>query len=112
EGVNPRCAAAGRPPAPRRRLSPSHLPAISASPATIFPGQSMAEFAAQRLNMVESQLRTNTVIDPAVLRAMADLPRERFLPPNLRKIAYLDEDLPLGGGRFLMEPMVMARLIQ
>jgi protein-L-isoaspartate(D-aspartate) O-methyltransferase len=72
----------------------------------------MAEFAAQRLNMIESQLRTNKVTDPAVLRAMGELPRERFLPPAMRPIAYVDDDLALGGGRFLMEPMVMARLVQ
>jgi protein-L-isoaspartate(D-aspartate) O-methyltransferase len=72
----------------------------------------MADPAAQRLNMVESQLRTNKVTDPDVLRAMGELPRERFLPPAARPVAYVDEDLAVGGGRFLMEPMVMARLVQ
>ncbi|MGH7040966.1 MAG: protein-L-isoaspartate O-methyltransferase family protein, partial [Acetobacteraceae bacterium] len=38
--------------------------------------------------------------------------RERFLPPSLRDRAYVDEDIPLGGGRVLMEPMIAARLIQ
>ena len=40
------------------------------------------------------------------------LPRERFLPDGLRSVAYSDDDVPLGNGRFLMEPMVLARLIQ
>jgi protein-L-isoaspartate(D-aspartate) O-methyltransferase len=70
------------------------------------------DFAAARLNMVESQLRTNRVIDTRLVEAMASVPREAFLPPHLRAIAYVDEDISLGGGRSLMEPMVFARLVQ
>lgn len=72
----------------------------------------MAEFETRRLNMVESQLRPNKVSDPRLLRAMGELPRERFVPARLRGIAYVDEDVPLGDGRYLMEPMVLARLVQ
>jgi protein-L-isoaspartate(D-aspartate) O-methyltransferase len=43
---------------------------------------------------------------------MRTLPRERFLPPALRVRAYVDEDVPLGNGRVLMEPLILARLIQ
>lgn len=66
----------------------------------------------RRLNMIESQLRTNKVTDPRLLKAMAEVSREAFLPERLRGIAYVDEDIPLGDGRFLMEPMVFARLVQ
>ena len=69
-------------------------------------------YAAARLNMVESQLRTNKVLDPAVLDAFLTVPRERFVPPSLRGIAYVDDDVPLGNGRVLMEPMVQARMLQ
>lgn len=72
----------------------------------------MIDYAAARLNMVEGQLRTNKVTDAAVLDAFLALPRERFVLPSLRGIAYVDEDVPLGGGRSLMEPMVLARLLQ
>ena len=72
----------------------------------------MTDFAAARANMVESQIRPNKVTDPALIRALATLPRERFVPAERRPLAYVDEDLALGGGRFLMEPMVLARLIQ
>jgi len=68
--------------------------------------------AAARASMVENQLRTNQITDPLVISAMARLPRERFLPAPLRGIAYVDEDIPLGGGRHLMEPLVLARLLQ
>lgn len=69
-------------------------------------------YAAARNNMVDSQLRPNKVTDPRITGAMRRLPRERFLPPNLRHLAYIDEDVDLGHGRVLMEPMVTARLIQ
>src|SRR5262249_10377274 len=70
------------------------------------------DYAAARRNMVESQLRPNKVTDAAVLDAMATLPRERFAPEAMRSVAYVDEDIPVGRGRFLMEPMVLARLLQ
>jgi protein-L-isoaspartate(D-aspartate) O-methyltransferase len=70
------------------------------------------DFADARNRMVDSQLRPNKVTDPRVLTAMRDLPRERFLPARLRARAYVDEDVPLGGGRVLMEPLVIARLAQ
>lgn len=68
--------------------------------------------AAARRFMVDCQLRPNKVTDPRLLAAMGDLPRERFLPPNLSARAYADEDVRLPGGRALIEPMVIARLLQ
>jgi protein-L-isoaspartate(D-aspartate) O-methyltransferase len=67
---------------------------------------------AARLNMVEGQLRTNKVTDEAVLEGFLTTPRERFVPSHLRSIAYVDDDIPLGNDRFLIEPMVLARLLQ
>jgi protein-L-isoaspartate(D-aspartate) O-methyltransferase len=72
----------------------------------------MTDYAAARLNMVESQLRTNKVTNEALLEAFLAVPRERFVPAAFRGAAYIDEDLPLGNGRHLMEPMVFARLVQ
>jgi protein-L-isoaspartate(D-aspartate) O-methyltransferase len=72
----------------------------------------MSEYAKIRTNMVESQLRTNKVTDPALLDAFLAVSREDFVPPALKGIAYIDDDLPLGGGRYLLEPLVLARLIQ
>lgn len=70
------------------------------------------DFSIARQSMVKSQIRPNQVNDPAVLSAMAELPRETFLPKALQGVAYVDEDLPLGNGRHLMEPCVLARLLQ
>jgi protein-L-isoaspartate(D-aspartate) O-methyltransferase len=69
-------------------------------------------FADARKRMVDSQIRPNKVTDPRVLAAMRRLPRESFLPPTVASLAYADEDVPLGNDRFMMEPMVIARLIQ
>lgn len=72
----------------------------------------MTDFALARRNMVEGQLRPNRVTNSQLLTVVGTLPREKFLPDGLRSVAYSDEDVPLGSGRFLMEPMVLARLIQ
>jgi protein-L-isoaspartate(D-aspartate) O-methyltransferase len=72
----------------------------------------MTEFRAARAHMIESQLRPSKVTDARVLSAFAGIRRELFVPAHLRVVAYVDEDLPLGRGRFLMEPMVVARLLQ
>jgi len=72
----------------------------------------MMDYAAARLNMVESQVRPNRVTDPRIVLAMLELPREKFLPESLRGVAYVDEDVHIGNGRYLTEPMVLARLLQ
>jgi protein-L-isoaspartate(D-aspartate) O-methyltransferase len=73
---------------------------------------SAVDYSEARNRMVDGQLRPNRVSDPRVLRAMRELPRERFLPPHLAPLAYADEDVDLGHGRVLMEPLVIARLAQ
>ncbi len=70
------------------------------------------DFSASRDVMVDGQLRPNKIVDPCLLEAARRLPRERFLPPNLRALAYIDADVPLGGGRVLVQPLISARLIQ
>jgi protein-L-isoaspartate(D-aspartate) O-methyltransferase len=78
----------------------------------------MVDFEAQRLSMVESQLRPNEVTDTRLLAAMRALPRERFVPAALRGLAYIDEGLEVfpsidgAPARFLLAPMVLARLVQ
>jgi protein-L-isoaspartate(D-aspartate) O-methyltransferase len=69
-------------------------------------------FAEARDRMVDSQVRPNRVRDSRILDTMRRLPRERFLPPELAPLAYADQDVPLGSGRFMMQPMAIARLIQ
>ena len=72
----------------------------------------MSDYAAARQNMVDCQLSTNQIYSPDVLKAMATVPRELFLPEGRRHLAYVDEDMLIGEGRYLLEPMILGRLIQ
>lgn len=69
-------------------------------------------FEKARENMVDCQLRPNRVTDDAIIDAMRKIPREKFVPRQLQGFAYVDEDVPLGNGRYLREPVIIARLIQ
>jgi protein-L-isoaspartate(D-aspartate) O-methyltransferase len=72
----------------------------------------MSNAAAQRFNMVESQVRANDVTDVRVQEALRAVPRERFVPAAKRAIAYVDAPLELVPGRFLLEPRVYAKMLQ
>ena len=69
-------------------------------------------FSDARKNMVDSQIRPNRVTDPRILEAMRTLPRERFVPAAALSLAYADEDVPLGNGRYMTEPRVLAKMLQ
>lgn len=72
----------------------------------------MTDFAAARRHMVDGQVRTADVTDLRIVSAMLDIPRERFLPPAVSGLAYLDLDVPVGaGGRRMLKPMLLAKLI-
>lgn len=70
------------------------------------------DFARARRFMRDGQLTPNGVTDPLLLEAMDALPRENFLPEALRERAYADAQTPLGHGRAMLAPMVLARLLQ
>ncbi len=72
----------------------------------------MTDYATARINMVENQVRPNRVTDERVLGAMAEVPRERFVPKKFQGLAYVDEDIAVAPGRYLMEPLVLARLLE
>lgn len=71
-----------------------------------------ADYTAARINMIEGQIRPNKVTDPLLVEAFLAIPRERFVPAAQTAIAYVDDDVPVAPGRYLMEPMVLARLLQ
>jgi len=62
--------------------------------------------------MVDGQVRTADVTDLRVISAMLEVPRERFMPPASVSLSYLDLDIPVGGARRLLRPMVLAKLLQ
>lgn len=72
----------------------------------------MQDFNQARIRMVDCQIRPNDVTNPDVLAAMAEIPRERFIPENMAELAYIDEDIAVARGRYLMEPAPFAKLVQ
>jgi protein-L-isoaspartate(D-aspartate) O-methyltransferase len=66
----------------------------------------------ERTRMVEQQLRRRDIIDPLVLRAFAQVPREEFVTPEMVADAYLDGPLPIGFGQTISQPYVVAMTVQ
>jgi protein-L-isoaspartate(D-aspartate) O-methyltransferase len=72
----------------------------------------MTDSAVARRHMVDGQVRTADVTDLRLISAMLEIPRERFVPAASAGLAYIDLDVPVGAGRRLLKPMVLAKLIQ
>lgn len=72
----------------------------------------MFDSAAARRLMVDCQVRTADVTNLDLIAAMMAVPRELFVPQPLAAQAYQDGDIAVGGGRALLKPMVLAKLIQ
>lgn len=74
----------------------------------------MVDFARARRTMVDCQVRPSDVTDLRIIAALLEVPRERFVAPSRRAIAYLDLDVPVADGspRALLKPMVFAKLLQ
>jgi protein-L-isoaspartate(D-aspartate) O-methyltransferase len=69
-------------------------------------------FTEKRLRMVERQLRARGITDERVLAAMAEVPRHRFVPENLRRRAYRDGALRIGEGQTISQPWIVACMAQ
>jgi len=65
-----------------------------------------------REHMLQSQILTGHVLDPRILGALMHVAREQFVPESLAGAAYVDAEVPLADGRFLMEPLVFARILE
>jgi protein-L-isoaspartate(D-aspartate) O-methyltransferase len=78
----------------------------------------MTNYAAARVNMIESQVRPNGITDSRIIAAMEQVAREQFVPDSRKPVAYVDEDVALApsdgvhGPRYLIEAMAFARLLQ
>jgi protein-L-isoaspartate(D-aspartate) O-methyltransferase len=68
------------------------------------------DYAAQRLEMIEKQMRRRGITDPAVLAAMLAVPRHEFVPEEIRSSAYKDAPLPIGGGQTISQPYIVAAM--
>jgi protein-L-isoaspartate(D-aspartate) O-methyltransferase len=65
-----------------------------------------------RQQMVTQQVRAWSVLDPAVLRVLSEVPRERFVPPAYSSLAFADTSIPLPDGQRMLTPQVEGRLLQ
>jgi protein-L-isoaspartate(D-aspartate) O-methyltransferase len=67
---------------------------------------------AARRQMVDQQVRTWEVLDPRVLDALSAVPREAFVPPDYRELAFADAPIPIGFGQSMLSPKVQGRILQ
>lgn len=72
----------------------------------------MIDFEAARIKMVDNQVRTTDVTSHSVLRAFLTVPREAFVPEKAKSLAYIDNDIEVATGRFIMEASPLAKLLQ
>ncbi|MBF9046574.1 protein-L-isoaspartate O-methyltransferase [Rhodobacterales bacterium LSUCC0031] len=72
----------------------------------------MADYAERRRTMVDTQVRPSDVTSFPILDAMLSIPREAFVPDAKRDLAYAGAPVDLGGGRQLMEPRSIAKMLQ
>ena len=67
---------------------------------------------AARRQMVDQQIRTWEVLDPRVLDALSAVPREAFVPPEYRELAFADTPIPIGFGQSMLAPKLQGRILQ
>lgn len=72
----------------------------------------MINYEAQRVKMVDNQIRPTDVTSHSILSAFLSVPREEFVPADKKPLAYIDTDIAVGGGRYVMEPSPLAKLLQ
>lgn len=71
----------------------------------------MTDFAARRRIMVDTQVRPSDVTKFPIIEAMLNVPRELFVPDSMREAAYVEDAIPLSGGRVVLEPRTFAKIL-
>lgn len=108
------CQAAGE--ASPTRTSPPAAEPVFATGTSVPPAASPAadepDFAQNRQRMVDQQIVTRNIDDEAVIEAMRNVPRDRFVPENVRDLAYADHPLPIGYGQTISQPYIVALMTQ
>lgn len=72
----------------------------------------MADYARRRTTMVDTQVRPSDVTRFPIIEAMLKIPRELFVPVDRREAAYVGENMDLGGGRVVLEPRTLAKMLE
>ena len=71
----------------------------------------MIDFTSRRTMMVDTQVRPSDVTKFPIIDAMLTVPREEFVPAAQREAAYMGENIDLGGGRVVLEPRTLAKML-
>lgn len=71
----------------------------------------MPDFATRRTTMVDTQVRPSDVTKFPIIKAMLEVPREAFVPADMREVAYLGENLTIAPGRVLLAPRTLAKML-
>lgn len=99
-----------------RRSAPGPAPAAETAPppvaASLAPGASADPFEKARMAMVADQIAARGVAQQAVLDAMSQVPRQRFVPEDLVNQAYNDHPLPIGYGQTISQPYIVALMTE
>lgn len=100
---------------PTATAAPTQAPAAPTN--TPFPTETAAvtespEYTQQRQRMVDQQIAPRDIHDEAVLEAMRSVPRHRFVPEDVRALAYADHPLPIGYGQTISQPFIVALMTQ
>ena len=85
---------------------------LSCGPAQERPASPGDPFEARRALMVARQLQARGIEDPLVLSAMRKVPREAFVPDDLRDDAYADRPLPIAAGQTISQPYIVALMTE
>ena len=72
----------------------------------------MADYARRRTTMVDTQVRPSDVTKFPIIEAMLRIPRELFVPDDKREAAYAGDNVDLGGGRVVLEPRTLAKMLE
>lgn len=71
----------------------------------------MTDYSERRTMMVDTQIRPSDVTKFPIIDAMLSVPREAFVPRNMREAAYMGENIDLGGGRVILDPRTLAKML-
>lgn len=71
----------------------------------------MTDYSARRAVMVDTQIRPSDVTKFPIIDAMMSVPREAFVPVELREAAYMGENIDLGGGRVILDPRILGKML-
>jgi len=99
-------------------IAPKYAIAMLVSGAAVFTltlnasAQEADPFASARREMIERDLKGRDITDAAVLQAMRDVPRERFVGTEMQEMAHADFPLPIGHGQTISQPYVVAFMTQ